>query len=194
MGGTIGVKSSEGEGSCFWFEIPVVVLSDSELKSFRSQHLVRHPTQPARARVPRVLVAEDNPINRLLAVRMLEKAGCDVTAVDDGHSAVTLVTAQKSEPQYDVVFMDCQMPTMDGWESTKCIREFEKDLQIHIPIVALTGRATDEDRKRCLDAGMDDCLIKPIVRADLIRLLSKYCSLDSEECSRDHEKSPEVSG
>ncbi|MCH7866503.1 MAG: response regulator [Myxococcales bacterium] len=110
-----------------------------------------------------VLVVEDNPVNRKLVVRMLEKMGHRVAVVVNGREAVEAVEAAA----YQLVLMDCQMPIMDGFEATRQIRLGERDKNVHIPIVALTANAMAGDRERCLDAGMDDFLSKPIRTEEL---------------------------
>ena len=104
-----------------------------------------------------VLLAEDNAVNSMLALRLLKSLGWSVELVRNGREAVDAV----STAQYDLVLMDCQMPEMDGFEATQKIRARESHGR-RIPIVALTANAMDSDRQRCLDAGMDDFLTKPI--------------------------------
>jgi CheY-like chemotaxis protein len=121
----------------------------------------------------RVLLAEDNVVNAKLAVRLLERLGCRVDVASNGHEALKMV---QSIP-FDIVFMDCQMPEMDGFEATRAIRAWEGMSRIgqspatHLPIVALTANAMQGDRERCLAAGMDDYITKPLARSDLARVL-----------------------
>jgi signal transduction histidine kinase/CheY-like chemotaxis protein len=120
----------------------------------------------------RVLLAEDNVVNAKLAVRMLERLGCRVDVASNGHEALKMV---QSIP-FDIVFMDCQMPEMDGFEATRAIRAWESTSRVdgpatRLPIVALTANAMQGDRERCLAAGMDDYITKPLARADLARVL-----------------------
>jgi CheY-like chemotaxis protein len=109
-----------------------------------------------------VLVAEDNPVNRKVVVRMLEKRGHDVVAVGDGQAALAAI-----EQPFDLVLMDVQMPRMDGIEATMAIRDREKERGGHLPIVALTAHAMKGDRERCLSAGMDAYVAKPVEPAEL---------------------------
>jgi two-component system, sensor histidine kinase and response regulator len=117
----------------------------------------------------RVLVAEDNRVNQKLVSRLLEKQGCVVEAVDDGRAAV-----EKAQHfAYDLILMDCQMPQMDGFEATAAIRR-EPGLAGTVPIVAVTANAMQGDREKCLAAGMNDYISKPIAVKDLKRVLEEW--------------------
>jgi signal transduction histidine kinase/DNA-binding response OmpR family regulator/HPt (histidine-containing phosphotransfer) domain-containing protein len=130
------------------------------------------------ASAPRILVAEDNLINQKLTVRMLEKLGYQSDVVENGQEAMAAL-AQRS---YAAVLMDCQMPLVDGFEATRLIREREQargNVELgmtsgHIPIVALTANAMSGDRERCLAAGMDDYLMKPVRKEDLKGVLDRW--------------------
>jgi CheY-like chemotaxis protein len=111
-----------------------------------------------------VLLAEDHPLNQKVACLLLEQLGFDVHTVNDGAGAVKAVSATT----YDAVLMDCHMPGMDGFEAARQIRAFEQDHGGHVPIIAVTALAMAGDRERCLSAGMDDYMTKPIDR-DLLR-------------------------
>jgi CheY-like chemotaxis protein len=111
-----------------------------------------------------VLLAEDNMVNQRLAVRMLEKWGCSVTVAADGTEALEAVSRQP----FDFVLMDVQMPKMGGFEATRLIRERENHTGAHLPIIALTAHAMTGDRERCLEAGMDDYISKPIHPQELL--------------------------
>ena len=119
----------------------------------------------------RILVADDNPVNRTLAQRLLEKAGCSVRVAEDG--AETLAAADQE--QFDIVFLDVQMPTLDGFATTAALRQREEDRgQERTPIVAMTARAMTGDRERCLAAGMDDYLSKPVRRERLYAMVDRW--------------------
>jgi len=107
-------------------------------------------------RLPRVLLAEDNVVNQKLATIVLHRLGCETTVVNNGRAALEAATAGK----FDLILMDCQMPEMDGYEATRAIRAAERGR--HTPIIALTAHAMSGDREKCLDAGMDDHLTKPL--------------------------------
>jgi two-component system, sensor histidine kinase and response regulator len=132
--------------------------------------ITRHTLSEQRKAGLRVLLAEDNPINQKLAVVLLQKAGYSVDAVETGAQALEKVQANP----YSVVLMDVQMPEMDGLESTHQIREWEKQTGQHIPIIAMTAHAMQGDRERCLEAGMDDYVTKPLEPKVLFSALDRW--------------------
>ncbi len=117
----------------------------------------------------KILLVEDNPVNQEVAKELLKEVGASVDVVGNGREAVEAVLAGT----YDLVFMDCQMPIMDGFEATRCIREGESGGR-RTPIVAMTAHAMEKDRERCLAVGMDDYLSKPVKTGDLVRILEQY--------------------
>jgi two-component system, sensor histidine kinase and response regulator len=117
----------------------------------------------------RVLIVEDNVINQKFAARLLEKLGCRVDVAANGWEAVEMVDLLP----YEGIFMDCQMPEMDGFEATQEIRRRERS-GVHHPIIAMTANATQGDRERCLDAGMDDYVSKPIRKGDFTEALGRH--------------------
>jgi CheY-like chemotaxis protein len=120
----------------------------------------------------RVLLAEDNAVNQRLISRLLQKMGHQVTLAADGQVALNLL----AENEFDLIAMDMQMPVMDGIEATQKIREREAISGGHIPIVAMTANAFEEDRRRCFDAGMDGYVVKPVsaqsIRAEIERVMA----------------------
>jgi CheY-like chemotaxis protein len=144
--------------------------------SAQGEPVAEQRAEIAEAAPRRVLLTEDNLVNAKLAKRLLERLGCRVDVASNGHEALTMI---QSIP-FEIVFMDCQMPEMDGFEATRAIREWERSSHIgsspitRLPIVALTANAMQGDRERCLDAGMDDYITKPINRDDLARILATY--------------------
>jgi CheY-like chemotaxis protein len=124
----------------------------------------------------RVLLAEDNVVNQKVAVRMLEKTGCFIDVADNGAEALEMWR----HFNYDVIFMDCQMPELDGLEAARHIRC--EELRRHLartPIIAMTANAMHQDRSDCLAAGMDDYLSKPVNQGDLAEVLSRWVAVDS---------------
>jgi CheY-like chemotaxis protein len=118
------------------------------------------------------LLVEDNAVNLKVATRMLERLGCRVDKAGNGKEAVEMVGSLP----YDLVFMDCHMPEMDGYEATREIRRRETDGRRHI-IVAMTANALKGDREKCLEAGMDDYISKPIQKDDLTAALARYATV-----------------
>jgi CheY-like chemotaxis protein len=117
----------------------------------------------------RILLAEDNLVNQRLALRLLEKRGFEVTVVGDGRAALDAL----DKASFDAILMDVQMPEMDGFETTAAIRDKEKSSGAHIPIIAMTAHALKGDQQRCLDAGMDAYVSKPIRTAELFRIIEE---------------------
>ncbi|MBI5086211.1 MAG: transporter substrate-binding domain-containing protein [Acidobacteria bacterium] len=168
MGGTIEVASTEGVGSTFTVRVILPLSAES--------------SQPARERVSetrrwdgrRVLLVEDNRVNQRVGLRLLEKYGCDVEVASDGLDALQVIKSRAAEAPFDLVLMDCQMPVMDGYQATEGIRRLEHALGRRTPVVALTASAHEEDRRRCLESGMDDYIVKPIRVDQLERVLLRW--------------------
>ncbi|MBX3026935.1 response regulator [bacterium] len=134
----------------------------------------------AGGRVLRVLLAEDNQVNQRLAVRLLEKRGHQVVVVDNGRDAVATAVEQR----FDLVLMDVQMPEMDGFEATAALRAAERGTGIRRPIIAMTAHAMKGDRERCLLAGMDDYLAKPIQPSELFELIDRMLPVEADAPAR----------
>ncbi|MBI4480945.1 MAG: response regulator [Acidobacteria bacterium] len=137
-------------------------------------------TRPAneRRRGIRILLAEDNPVNQTVALRLLEKQGHRVVLAGNGREAL-LVLAKAPPDGFDLILMDVQMPEMDGLKATAAIREKEKQTGQHIPIVAMTAHAMKGDRERCLEAGMDAYISKPIRAGELLELVEQCVGMPS---------------
>jgi len=163
MGGEIGAESLPGKGSTFWFSVVVPVLAAPPISPSRPEPapVGPHPHAPSLAGL-RVLVAEDNSINQLLATMQLEELQCIATTVDNGKEALDWLEKER----FDIILMDCQMPLMDGYETTRRIRASEAEGQ-HIPIIAVTANAMEDERDAALASGMDDFLTKPYSHAAL---------------------------
>ncbi|MBG9390336.1 PAS-domain containing protein [Caenimonas aquaedulcis] len=164
MGGSVRLDSSEGRGSTFTCDLPLAAAAAAQ-----SLPAAARPLEPPTGRALRILLAEDNPTNQLVAQGMLALAGYhDVTTVEDGQQAVAAV----ERGGIDIVFMDCRMPRLDGYEATTRLREAGHTL----PIIALTANATADERERCLAHGMNDFLSKPIDEAKLADAIARWAS------------------
>ncbi len=121
-----------------------------------------------------VLVVEDDPMSRMFMGKMLERLGVEVEFAKDGLEALRLYTKN----EYDMIFLDIQMPVMNGYETAELIREQETMTAFHIPIIAVTAYALEEDQEKCLQIGMNAYLSKPVTMEDMVRMIAKYCELD----------------
>ncbi|HSA86484.1 MAG TPA: response regulator [Nitrospira sp.] len=162
---------------CLTLVLGGVPNTDALTAQTATQIITRHSVSEAHARSrPRILVVEDNPVNQKVAASMIEKLGYRVNVAANGREAVDSL----SRIPYDLVFMDCQMPEMDGFEATRVIRNQEENLRQtrdrppHLPIIAMTANAMQEDRDRCQAAGMDDFLSKPITSNSLAAVLNHW--------------------
>jgi CheY-like chemotaxis protein len=174
MGGQLRVESTPGEGSVFSVEIPVTPIDASAMPT-------PVPPSPAgrRTDTPRVLLVEDNPVNQLVASEMLMSLGCVVRVASSGEESLEAM----AEESFELVFMDCQMPGMDGFETILRwrIAEAQRGGE-RLPVVALTANAIVGDREKCLAAGMDNYLPKPVSREQLSAMLSRHLG-DTEQAS-----------
>ncbi|NOQ45729.1 MAG: response regulator [Desulfobulbaceae bacterium] len=171
MDGKIDVKSEPELGTSFWFTVDMQVPIDQETALSEYKQEQQEAASDVHRFNCRVLLAEDNLTNQIVAEGMLELFGCKVELVVNGRQATQAV--KKSE--YDLILMDCQMPELDGYSATGEIREFEQQTgKSHTPIVALTAHVMSGDRDRCLEAGMDDYLSKPLHQNQLQAILEKW--------------------
>ena len=171
MGGAIGFESREGKGTTFRFTVVFEIANRAGARELRdgAARPSAHAITAARVKEAgaRILVAEDNATNRVVALAQLKKLGYGADAVTDGQQAVESVL----RGSYDLVLMDCQMPVMDGYEATRHIR---RSARSKIPIVALTASAMSGDREPCIEAGMNDYLSKPVDLNRLDEMLAKW--------------------
>ena len=173
MGGDLGFTSSEGEGSTFWFEIDAPVVAH---KPPPQPAVKRQRVDAGRLATPgmRVLIAEDNEVNQHIVRHFLERSGFEVDSASNGREAL----AAAAKGHYEFILMDVQMPEMDGLETTSEIRQLEaKQKRGRTPIIALTANAMTGDRERCLAAGMDDYLSKPVSAEEIDNKILRW--LDS---------------
>jgi signal transduction histidine kinase/ActR/RegA family two-component response regulator len=169
MGGQIGVYSQPGQGSCFWFEVPLPVIQENAPEETTAQPsgsaLNSHELDGVR-----VLLVEDNPVNQKVAIRMLQKLGCVVELAENGQQALEKL----ERASYDIVLMDMQMPVMDGLTAMRLLRQREQQTGHHQVVIALTANAMQTDRELCLEAGMDDYLSKPLTLDALQVMLLRW--------------------
>ena len=182
----IEVESEEGKGTCFKLVFSLSKEAPVERPEAVQPIVPSGPSRMGKKNHLKILLAEDNPVNQKLGQKMLGKEGHEVTVADNGEEALMLYTAFPEN--FDLIFMDIQMPRMNGFEGTAAIREFETEnpgrgnaetlgfqpLGKRIPIVAMTGNALEGDREKCLEAGMDDYIIKPINKRLLLEMVQKW--------------------
>ena len=170
MRGRIELSSEEGRGSTFCCVLPLDVVGRKETRAARQST----PIDPRHETPRRVLLVEDNRVNQKVALVLLEKLGYRVDVAADGQEALEKLGRER----YDLVLMDCQMPRLDGYDATRALRRGEGVLQPQLPVIAMTAHAMPGDRERCLEAGMDDYLTKPLDRKVLATTLERWCDRD----------------
>ena len=170
LGGEISVESVVGEGSIFRFELPL----DAADEGIKPVNLYDSKQDESAGDLPthiRLLAVDDHPVNQKFVMKLLTKLGfSNIDMAENGRQALDMIATNS----YDLVLMDCQMPELDGYQATTELRELEKGTGKHLPVIALTANAMVGDRDKCLKAGMDDYLSKPIKPDQLIELIKQH--------------------
>lgn len=170
MGGELGVVSKVGRGTTFWVEVDLDPGPEDTLRvegpEGTGDVLIRQGLK--------VLLAEDNPTSRMVTEALLKKLACNIDIATDGREALE----KAKTTRYDIIFMDCYMPMMDGFQATRRIRDLTANSEV--PIIALTASITEENRERCLEAGMSDTIGKPIRSRTLATLFDRWVSLSGK--------------
>ena len=167
MGGKIWLESELGKGSCFFVEFVLTPVATTVDDNATNQTECQKMPQTAHFDA-KILLVEDNEINQLVAANMLENFGLVVDIAVDGQQAIECFR----QNSYDLIFMDCLMPVMDGFEATKAIRAMQTNHRT--PIVALTANALAQDREKCFKVGMDDFVTKPFTATQLEKVLNQW--------------------
>jgi len=186
MGGDIDVESEAGIGSRFFFTVNLklqrIIKPSSHTRQYSKVYDLREPSPTAnlggseelkRQRINyNILLAEDNVVNKKVAHKILSEAGFTVDSADNGFEALTAAKMK----HYDLILMDVQMPVMDGYTATKEIRNLKSDVA-KIPIIAITAHALTGDKEKCIEAGMNDYISKPIIADQMIRIIDKWVKI-----------------
>ncbi|MEJ8802245.1 PAS domain S-box protein [Pontibacter sp. H249] len=168
LGGDIGVESIPGDGSVFWFYVIIRKATEAEIKDHLSRQQLQDVEQKALDYKPMVLLVDDNQINQKVAQKQLERLGCETDIASNGYEAIELATSKS----YHIIFMDIQMPQMDGVTATKHIKE---QLGSNCPpIVAMTAYSMKDDAEKFMNQGMDDYVSKPVKSSDLYATINKW--------------------
>ncbi|MBN2544490.1 MAG: response regulator [Spirochaetes bacterium] len=166
MGGEIGFESREGKGSTFWFKICFEISNETEVSD---EEIDNKLLLSEKYKNFKILVVEDHELIRKIIKHHIEDIGCSIDFAENGKKGVELF----KKNSYDLIFMDLQMPEMDGYKATRMIRSTKKNLKV--PIIALTANVFEEEKRKCYKAGMNDIIIKPFKKKTLQEAVLKYC-------------------
>lgn len=177
MDGEIGVDSYESHGSTFWFKIPLIIPNDNT----KAVNLYDENDDEAGTDISpeiSILAVDDHPVNQVFIQKVLKKLGFkNIDLADNGEQALDYI----NNNTYDIVLMDCQMPVIDGYQATKLLREKEANENQHLPVIALTANAMVGDKEKCIKAGMDDYLSKPVRPEKLKKIMAKWLIVGQNE-------------
>ena len=177
MNGTISVQSEPGKGTTVSYTVDYRIADESEIAAYRAKNGRTEDSAEERLAGKRILVVEDNPLNLEIAVDLLEDRGLITETAEDGSAAVEKLKTLAERKDYDyyaAVLMDVQMPVMNGYEATRAIRAIPVPDGVHLPIIAMTANAFEEDRRNAADAGMDGHIAKPVNAQKLFDTLTRF--------------------
>jgi CheY-like chemotaxis protein/anti-sigma regulatory factor (Ser/Thr protein kinase) len=178
MGGALKAESQVGVGSVFHVWLTFTLDMNANKRKEIEQREAAGESRPSPTlKGVRALVVEDNTVNQRVIVKILQKGGIESVIANNGEEALSILTRggplQENDSGFDIVLMDCQMPLMDGYEATRLFRMHERASGRHTPVIAMTAHALQGDREKCLSAGMDDYISKPINSKELFNIIEQ---------------------